>query len=76
MRESYHRQVACSAVLFVASFLLSLLFLLVLPLTPVVIALETLSTVCFTWGLLLYSLRGRVTSCLLGFYGGLREFLD
>lgn len=71
MRESYHRQVACSAVLFVASFLLSLVFLLVLPLAPVVIAIEGLSTVCFTWGLLLYSLRGRVTSRMLGFYGGL-----
>lgn len=71
MRRSYRRQAACSAVLSIGSFLLSLVFWLIFPLAPVVIVLESLSTVCFTWGLLLFSLRRRVISPLLGFYGGL-----
>lgn len=82
MRRSYRTQVACAAVLFVGSFVLSLLvgtlsFLVPIvgvlgPLRPVVeLALESLSTIGLAWGLLLYSLRRRVTSRLLGFYGGL-----
>ena len=71
MRGSFRRQVACSVVLFVGSFLLSLVFGVVFPLVPLAMALESLSTVFFTWGLLLLSLRRRASSWLLGFYGGL-----
>lgn len=71
MRRSYRRQVVCSVALFVVSFLLSLVFGAIFYVAPIAIALESLSTICFTWGLLLYSLRGRVTSRMLGFYGGL-----
>ncbi len=71
MRGSYRRQVACSVALFILSFLLSFVFEMVYYVAPIAIALESLSTVSFTWSLLLFSLRGRVTSRLLGFYGGL-----
>ena len=71
MRASYRRQVACSVVLFIGCFLLSLVFLAVFPLVPISMILESLSTICFTWSLLLFSLRGRVISRLLGFYGSL-----
>ena len=71
MRGSFRRQVACSVVLFVGSFLLSLVFGVVFPLVPLAMVLESLSTVFFTWGLLLLSLRRRASSWLLGFYGGL-----
>lgn len=71
MRGSYRRQEACSVALFVLSFLLSLVFEVVYYVAPLAIALESLSAVSFTWGLLLFSLRGRVTSRLLSFYGGL-----
>jgi len=71
MRGSFRKQVACSVVLFVGSFLLSLVFILVLPFAPFAVVLENLSTIGFTWSLLLFSLRRRVTSRLLSFYGGL-----
>lgn len=71
MRGSYRRQVACSVALFVGIFLLSLVFSMVFPSVPIAILLESLAAICFTWALLLYSLRGRVRSRLLGFYGGL-----
>jgi peptidoglycan/LPS O-acetylase OafA/YrhL len=71
MRSGYRKQVACSIALFVVGFLLSLLFGMVLHLVPIQIVFESLSTVGFTWGLLLFSLRRRVISPLLGFYGGL-----
>ena len=70
-KRGYRRQLACSVALFVGSFLLSLVFGMVVPLVPIALVLESLSTICFTWGLLLFSLRRRVTSRLLSFYGGL-----
>ena len=71
MRGSYRRQVACSVALFVGGFLLSFVFGFVFPLVPIAMALESLSAICFTWSLLLFSLRRRTTSRLLSFYGGL-----
>ena len=71
MRRTYRKQVVCSVVLCVGGFLLSLMFGTVFPLVPVAVVFEILSAIGFTWGLLLFSLRGRVSSRLLGFYGGL-----
>lgn len=71
VKRSYPRQVVCSVALFVVSFLLSIIFMMTGAPTPVTLALESLAAVCFTWGLLLFSLRRRVTSALLGFLGGL-----
>lgn len=71
MRKGYCRQVACSVTLFVGGFLLSFVFGFVFPLIPLAMVLESLATICFTWSLLLFSLRRRVTSRLLSFYGGL-----
>ena len=71
MRGSYRRQVACSVALFVGSLMLSLVSMLASFPTPVTLVLESLSAVCFTWTLLLFSLRRRTTSPLLGFFGGL-----
>ena len=71
MKKGYRRWVACSAALFVGSFLLSVPFAMVFYVTPVAIVLESLSAVFFTWILLLFSLRRRATSWLLSFYGGL-----
>lgn len=71
MKGSYRRQVACSVALFVVGFLLSLLFGMVRPVLPIAVAFESLSTIGFTWGLLLLSLCRKATSRLLSFYGGL-----
>lgn len=71
IRSGYRKQVACSIALFVVGFLLSLLFGMVLHLVPIQIVLESLSTVGFTWGLLLFSLRRQAASRLLSFYGSL-----
>ena len=71
VKRRYPRQVACSIALFVGSFLLSLVFMMTGAPTPVTLALESLAAVCFTWILLLFSLRRRAKSSLLGFLGGL-----
>ena len=71
MRRSYRKQVTCSVALLVVSFLLLLLCMVVLPFAPVAMVLENLSTIGFTWGLLLLSLRRKAASQLLSFYGGL-----
>jgi len=71
MKKGYRKQAVCSVALFVGSFLLSLVFGMFFFVGPIAIALESLSTVSFTWSLLLFSLRRKVTSRLLGFYGGL-----
>ncbi|MDO4537238.1 MAG: acyltransferase [Coriobacteriales bacterium] len=71
MRESYRKQVACSVVLCLGCFLLSLLFMMVFPLVPLSMVFESLSTIGFTWGLLLFSLRRRTSGGFLSFYGGL-----
>ena len=71
MRRSYHKQVACAIALIVGNLLLSLVFWAVFSLVPIAMVFESLSTICFTWSLLLFSLRRRVTSRLLSFYGGL-----
>lgn len=71
MRKGYRKQAACSVALFTGSFLLSLVFGVFFFVGPIAMALEGLSTVFFTWSLLLFSLRGRATSRLLSFYGSL-----
>lgn len=50
MKRSYRKQVACSVALFVASFLLLLLCMVVLPFAPVAMVLENLSTIALHGG--------------------------
>lgn len=71
MKGSYRKQVACSIAFFAGSFLLSLVLMLTSSPILVTLALESFSAVCFTWALLLFSLRRRVASPLLSFFGGL-----
>ncbi len=71
MRRSYRKQVTCSVALVVVSLLSSLMFWVVYPLVPIAMVLESLATICFTWSLLLFSLRRKAASRLLSFYGGL-----
>lgn len=71
MKGGYRKQVACSVALSVGGFLLSLVFGMVFYWTPAAMVFESLSAIGLTWCLLLLSLRGKVASRLLGFYGGL-----
>jgi len=71
MRGNYRRQAVCPVALFIVSFLLSIVLWVASSLALLEMVLESLSTICFTWGLLLFSLRRKVTSRLLGLYGGL-----
>ena len=71
MKRGYRWQVVCSIVLFTCCFLLSIHFGTFVPVVPLAMVLELLAAVFFTWGLLLFSLRRKVTSQVLAFYGGL-----
>ncbi len=71
MKRGYRKQVVCSTSLFVGSFLVSIMCMLVSFPVSLTLAVESLAAVCFSWLLLLLSLRRRVTSSLLSFFGGL-----